>query len=198
MARAKLTRSTRSRAVASWTFASLAILCAALVAMAWFRGTRTYGMIPGNRRHYSDHVIRQDGARHFAFVSYNGLVQIFVGILDSTNYPPPQGWSWERVGMSPGWPHMPTTLGFGYEKRDVTRPGFRELGHQFVFPWLLPLGFFAFAATMLTRRALAHTRRLRNPRRCPACGYDLRATPDRCPECGNSPAADAHPPSSLG
>jgi hypothetical protein len=44
---------------------------------------------------------------------------------------------------------------------------------------LLPLAWIAAA---MSRRSRA--RRDVLLRRCPACGYDMRATPQRCPECG--------------
>jgi hypothetical protein len=56
----------------------------------------------------------------------------------------------------------------------------------------LPYWALAAATGLLPAAYVVATARRRRKRRrqgrglCPACGYDLRATPDRCPECGLS------------
>jgi hypothetical protein len=48
---------------------------------------------------------------------------------------------------------------------------------------LIGIGISAWCFT----RALRPYPSLREQGRCPACGYDLRASPGRCPECGTVP-----------
>jgi hypothetical protein len=69
-----------------------------------------------------------------------------------------------------------------YDHRQAARDG-----------WLLVVPFWAVVLpiTLLTGLAL-RARWSAGHRRtglCPACGYDLRATPERCPECGRGAAA---------
>jgi hypothetical protein len=58
-------------------------------------------------------------------------------------------------------------------------------------PWLIVTLRLSLAFGEWEKRKLARWRLSRGL--CPACGYDLRATPDRCPECGTVAAgAPAH------
>jgi hypothetical protein len=61
--------------------------------------------------------------------------------------------------------------------------------------WLAAVAFGVTPAIVSARlvRRHARLRRYRRAGRCPACGYDLRATPGRCPECGTVPASAVPP-----
>ncbi len=66
-----------------------------------------------------------------------------------------------------------------------------------LFVLCAPHWFFVVLTGLLPAFWFAHRRRLKRVaqhlrmNRCPACGYDLRATPARGPECGAVPAAPA-------
>lgn len=67
-------------------------------------------------------------------------------------------------------------------------------------PCWLPVVLFGALPAFALLRAAGHNYRQRhrlNHHRCPACGYDVRATPGNCPECGaqfQSPAPTPTPP----
>jgi hypothetical protein len=94
------------------------------------------------------------------------------------------GWDWYTASESPDYswtyPCWVDREQYGFGTR-----GRQGHGQRIIAPHALLL------ALLLVHPAAAWViRRLRNRGRlaglglCPACGYDLRASPERCPECG--------------
>jgi len=97
--------------------------------------------------------------------------------------------SGERVSEARSW----QGLGFGWDQDRRDQPVFSASmrRHALTFPcWAAALVTAAAPAAWLLR---CHRRRARtNAGLCPACGYDLRATPGRCPECGAIAPSHVH------
>jgi hypothetical protein len=90
--------------------------------------------------------------------------------------------AWRHQRASP-----PATRIFGWRFRCRIRPD----GSSVECPTWLPAALLAIIGTPLLvwirRRDQAFERSKQGC--CPACGYDLRATPDSCPECGREPSS---------
>jgi hypothetical protein len=76
------------------------------------------------------------------------------------------------------WSH-----GFGL----VTGERWSDKHHVLLLPYWFLVSSFLCLPVLYAWKQLKPKRRDRG--RCPACGYDLRATPQRCPECGTIPSS---------
>ena len=84
-----------------------------------------------------------------------------------------------------------TWYGFAYQTEVDSKDAPRRIVRTRVIavPTWLPLLIVAVPGGLWLRGVVR--RRRRGAHDCPACGYDLRASPDRCPECGRPAAAGA-------
>jgi hypothetical protein len=115
-------------------------------------------------------------------------------------------WRTERLDTPPGSSMTPDNdwqlLDGPRLTTNVRTLGFRLLRGTLFYHspfWSLRIPYWSLALLCLPLPAARgvgwwRRRRTRKQGHCPACGYDLRATPDRCPECGTAAGTSRPPP----
>ena len=78
-----------------------------------------------------------------------------------------------------------------HEKRNTPRGTLHAMGTAPFWGLALVTALLPLGRAVIWRRSVVRRRRGRRLGLCPACGYDLRATPGRCPECGKGMVAPA-------
>ena len=155
------------------------------------------------------------------FVGLNARYMTTSGLEGGVIIAPPYSCFWvTQVNLlpnAPGWPLRPGWIGgwqgsvfvprragwekyplmkFSLLKRDFVMDGVGSTASSrgLVIPHVWAVGVPLLVGVVTARPLISAVRGRRRGRQghCPACGYDLRATPDRCPECGHvSPATPA-------
>jgi hypothetical protein len=106
----------------------------------------------------------------------------------------PTGGDWYHLGTASGEFERSSDprgdfhfVRWGYFCRRTETEQRGGLVHYTVILRLWQLAALTAVAPLLSIRRTLQRRRATSAGLCPACGYDLRATPGRCPECGTEP-----------
>jgi hypothetical protein len=154
--------------------------------------TSTVGWVDS---YHTARIIRWNGARpresaesrSAVAISFKGVTYV-TGLRSPTDARLPASGQELRLGTLPfkkvairpdAWSRA------GFQHRVIRPPD--GAGQLFAIPYW----FWVAASAVLPSWWVIRRRRARGRRAagcCPACGYDLRATPDRCPECGRAAA----------
>jgi hypothetical protein len=164
-----------------FTFPSTAslLICVA-VCVVW---VRSYFMIERvGRHHYTPGI---DSEAHDVKLMVTWGIAVLYEADDPGCHFSDVCWEWERWPASPRQlvGHQPPILraiGIGWTRQHTVLTGstYRDVQVRLA----LPASVSALAAVLFAGRRWRATRS--TPGLCPACGYDLRASPERCPECG--------------
>jgi hypothetical protein len=166
---------------------ALSLLLCAAVCVLW---VRSYCVADGILRERVPPPDRFGTSRH-DLTSVKGL--IVATHYDDSGDRPKAGqptWRYYRVRDVDEWMSF-MTYQYGVRPHFAFRISPRGYQSVVILPHALLAALFAIAPARRISQ-LMRQRRAERAGLCPACGYDLRATPDRCPECGTA-AAEVKP-----